>query len=230
VNNNDIIEHPDFPGLRFRVHIEQDDDHEAPWECEDGHGPVRHVRSRDDKRAGERIMPSHTDGYWLYDWQEASKLAKRDGWGGDDPVQADFDRLRGWLNGDWQYIGVCVALIDEHDRPITDKYEHALWGIESDCDSYLKEVALELAHGCAQAWRVRHGEELAVAEEARQLKADAMRWRKFCRLAKSQALGAQHDEAGHLHYPLYRRWFFDAVDLTAETPSAALDSLKEPTP
>ena len=57
---------------------------------------------------------------------------------------------------------------------------------------------------------------------------DAERWRKFCRLAQRKDLGTEFDEHGRPHSPTFRRWGIDCTDLTAETPSAALDSMKEP--
>jgi len=230
MNHQEIFTIPEAPGLRFRVHIEQDDNDEAPWERNDGHGPVRQT-SDGLKRPGERVLHKDRWTSWLYDWQAACKLARKE-WGCQDievAVQADFDRLRRWLRSDWYYVGVCVEVIDDNGDAVTDKYEHALWGIESDCEDYIEETAHELAEQCFAAWRITHGEELRVAEAARQLRADAERWRKFCRLAQRKDLGTLADpDTGKLTYPLYRRWFIDCVDLTAESPQAALDSMKEP--
>ncbi len=141
-------------GRSFTASIEADDSQDAPWEREDGHGPVRVVRVRGGlahagvKRPGERLL--HSDGWtcWLYDWQAACKIARRDGWNAapyDAPgrieraVSADFERMRGWLADDWHYVGVIVSADDgESER-------ESLWGIESDADDYLQEVAHELA-------------------------------------------------------------------------------------
>jgi hypothetical protein len=238
MNDQEIFSHPDFPGMRFRVHIEPDSDADSPWTSEDGHGPMRFVRDRDDKRPGERVMTSHSNAYWLYDWQAACKLARKDGWNTepyDAPdritraVQADFDRMKGWINDDWWYIGVCVEVIDEDDEPLTQKYEHALWRIESDNPDYHKEVALELAAAAAEEIAEKQDKIKAGQAEREALYADAERWRKFCRIAQRKDLGTEFDEHGRPHSPMFRRWFIDAKDLTAESPSAALDSLKEPT-
>jgi hypothetical protein len=156
MNHDDIFEHE---GKRFRVHIESDDNSDPPWERSDGHGPVRSINAyhrgdHPEKRPGERVLHKSGRTFWLYDWKEACRLARKDGWNAepyDAPnrieraVQADFDFLRGWLNDDWHYIGVCVTLVNDEDEDITDRYANALWGIESDARDYIETVAHELA-------------------------------------------------------------------------------------
>lgn len=160
---NDTIE---LKGLTFRVSIEHDDSRGAPWDEHDGHGPVR-TDYKDGKKPGERILtPTGSRDWWyLYAWAEASRIAKRDGWGlapdalaaltkklGREPkpgevreaaVQADFDYLRRYLNDDWTYIGVVVALLDVDGEPTSET--ESLWGIESDAHGYINETARELA-------------------------------------------------------------------------------------
>lgn len=154
----------------FEVRIYDDDDSQRPWERSDGHGPVREIRSRDEKRPGERIMTSgERHAYvWAYDWQGAMQLAKRDGWGlGDkaraelarklgrqptpgevraESVRRDFEFLNGWVCDEWRYVGVVVMPIDpETDEPDdSDEFTYALWGVKS-CGDYWREVARELA-------------------------------------------------------------------------------------
>jgi hypothetical protein len=241
MNDQDIFHHPDHPGLRFRVHIDQDDSGDAPWEREDGHGPVRdcyHPHGNPTKRAGERVLHSDRGTYWLYDWQAACKLAREDKWDAapydghegriERAVQADFDRLRRWLNNDWYYVGVCVAVIDEDGKTLTDPYDHALWGIEADSKDYIAETALELAAEAGAEYAEVQQRMTTAKQEFADLTADAERWRKFCRLAQRKDLGTVFDEYGRPHSPTFRRWGIDCTDLTAETPSAALDSMKEP--
>jgi hypothetical protein len=159
-------------GLRFKVRIKPDDYAEAPWECEDGHGPVRTVYSYHSlpaKRAGERVLHSSRGMYWLYDWQAAMRTAIKDGWSvseetrarvrrelkmtGNDTVRSaaamavyeDEQRLRRWLTDDWCYVGVIIVLLDA-DGEETDKLE-SVWGIESDADAYITEIAYDLADG-----------------------------------------------------------------------------------
>lgn len=61
-----------------------------------------------------------------------------------EAVQRDFDHLRGWCNGDWNYCGVVITLIEDDDENAPIEYSHALWGIESNASGYLSEVADEL--------------------------------------------------------------------------------------
>lgn len=162
MNSGDTFTIPEAPGCTFRVSVEDDDCKDPPWECCDGHGPVRQVYAyygRPEKRPGERILHEDRGTYWLYDWEAACKMAREDGWNAapyDAPnrieraVQADFDYLRGWLTDQWNYVGVCVRMIDDNDEPITGEYDHALWGIESDAKDYIEETAHELALQCAE--------------------------------------------------------------------------------
>jgi hypothetical protein len=175
--NTERFEHA---GRTFEAAMYYDDtDSDAPWQREDGHGPMREIRSSDEKRPGERIITSgDRNAYiWAYDWQEAMKTARAE-WGlGEDEtaklratlkreptegeiaeraVQMDFDRLRGWVRSDWHYCGIAVRIIGPDDEPEGDEYAHAVWGIESDGD-YWREVANDLASEIigerAQAWR-----------------------------------------------------------------------------
>ena len=140
-------------GVRFKAYVEQDDISDAPWERADGHGPVR-TQSRGwghiSKYPGERVLHTTRHTVWLYDWQAACRLARKDGWNAepyDAPnriqraVQADFDYLRRWLQDDWWYVGVRVCREGQYEG----RYANTLWGIESDADDYIREVAEELA-------------------------------------------------------------------------------------
>lgn len=165
--DDDTFEIEQAPGTTFRVKFPHDDSHGAPWEEEDGHGPVRRVvshYSRPDKRPGEVAIHSNRFDHWLYDVAEATRIAKRDGWGlcpdekaklaerlgrqptpGDiaaESVRRDMEYLRRWLNDDWWYVGVVVELLDD-DGDVVD--ERSIWGIESDSGDYLEETARDLA-------------------------------------------------------------------------------------
>lgn len=226
MNDQEVFEHE---GLRFRVHIEHDDDADAPWDREDGHGPVL-IRHAVDKKPGERILHQDRGTYWLYDWQEACVIARRDGWGPDgieEAVQADFDRLRRWLNDDWCYVGVCVTVEGEDGEPVPDKYAHALWGIESDCTDYIEEVAKELAGECGREYREAQTKRAAECNEAAQQAADAVRWRTLCAHIQSKTLGTEFDDMGRPHFPTFTRFYLDDHDLSHTTLEAAVDSLKE---
>lgn len=147
-------------GRTFRVNLPYDDTNRAPWEESDGHGPVRkvntaHCHREGVKRPGERPMnrPDRNEYQYFYDWQEAAKMARVDGWNAapfDAPnrieraVLADFNFLSGWINGDWQYVGVVVELLDEEGETV-DGYSASLWGVESNSDEFILTVANELA-------------------------------------------------------------------------------------
>lgn len=59
--------------------------------------------------------------------------------------------MKAWLEDDWFYCGVCVTIEKEGVR-LTEKYHHALWGVECNYpnrspywrNSYLRDVANEL--------------------------------------------------------------------------------------
>lgn len=152
-------------GLTFRVEIEPDDYNPAPWDEEDGHGPVSDWRGNTDKAPGERVLIEDKSSARFYDWQEAIRIAKRDGWGigagelaamerllgrpatpgeiAEAAVENDFERLRRWCEGDWYYVGVIVTLLDADGNETWES--ESLWGIESDAPEYIEEVAVDLA-------------------------------------------------------------------------------------
>lgn len=55
-------------------------------------------------------------------------------------ARSDFDRLRGWCNDSWHYVGVVVTC----SRNGVELGSASLWGIESDARDYLQEVAHDL--------------------------------------------------------------------------------------
>lgn len=134
--------------------VEYDDNTGAPWEEHDGHGPVSDWTGRD-KHPGERVLTDDNRGWRrYYDIQEATKIARRDGW--DAPpygegtagqraaraVEVDFRRLRDWCRDEWCWVGVVLSV--SRNGVVLDKYAASLWGIESDAEEYLAEVANEL--------------------------------------------------------------------------------------
>lgn len=153
-------------GFRFRLDVSPDYGIDPPWEHEDGHGPVRRVREKSDKRPGERVLLADRYGFLLYDWQEAMAAARRDGWGltsegraklaarlGREPtagevceesVARDFEYLRRWCNDDWWWICLRVTLLDVEGEPVDD-YTEYLGGVESDAEDYAKECARDVA-------------------------------------------------------------------------------------
>lgn len=160
-------------GLTFRVTTEYDSGHGEPWEECDGHGPVsdwrRHYRGDTSKRPGEVVLHSERGSARFYDWQEALAIAKRDGWGLSDAdmaklsaklgrsptrgevaaeaVRKDFDCLRRWCNDEWWYVGVVVTLLDTAGSETHES--ESVWGIESDNDAHIAEIAQDLAEELA---------------------------------------------------------------------------------
>lgn len=89
----DIIEHE---GHHFRVVIDHDSDHGAPWQEEDGHGDVTEWTTRD-KRPGELVLDAHRGRKRFYDFQGACKRALDEGWGA---LPAPLQTIQ--RNGVWQ--------------------------------------------------------------------------------------------------------------------------------
>lgn len=172
-------------GLGFTVKVEHDHDHGAPWEAEDGHGPVSDWRRGRDKRAGERELHSDRGSYRFYDVVEATRIAKRDNWGlGSDEMQKledmlgrkptrkqiiaravelDFEWLRRWCTDQWSYVVLTVTLCDT-DGDETHEYE-CLGGLCSDDDECIDDEALNLAKEIA-----------ARVGDARYIERGAKRW------------------------------------------------------
>ena len=141
-------------GFEVIATIYQDDTGDDPWDREEGHGPVSKWTTRD-KAPGERVLCQDRSSKIYYDFAEAVKIARKDGWGSDGDegltpgakaaraVEADFERLRAFCAGGWGYIGVAITVSRKGVR-LTEEYAHALWGIESDCGLYCNDVAKDL--------------------------------------------------------------------------------------
>lgn len=148
----DIDDTIERDGFTLRARIEHDSDTGAPWE-EHGHGPVTDWTRRD-KLPGELLLCNDGRQKRFYDFAEACRIARRDGWNaapyqveGETPRQraaraalADYKHLRGWCNDSWGWCGVVVTA----SRAGVELGRASLWGIESDA-GYLVEVANELA-------------------------------------------------------------------------------------
>lgn len=139
-------------GYTFRFKTERDEFMGAPWEEHDGHGPVSAWTTRE-KGPGERVLAAARHGRRrYYDFAEAVRIARRDGWGPPVPgeskrqqaaraVEEDFEYCRSWAADEWEWLGVVVTLEGEG----RDERE-SRWGIESLSDpAYFVEVAYELA-------------------------------------------------------------------------------------
>lgn len=143
-------------GMNFKVTLIHDDDMAPPWdECE-GHGPVSNWERRS-KGAHEMILCEDGGCKRFYDFQESVKIAKREGWNtapytwktkgeqANAAALADFEYLRRWCSGQWEYVILGVSLLDEGDLEMGET--EYLGGVEYDPDdtSYVSEMAEELA-------------------------------------------------------------------------------------
>jgi len=148
--------------MSFRVEWFYDNDSGAPWDYEDGpwcsiHGPVSDWTTRN-KRPGEMVLSSDRRMKRFYDFAEAVKIAKREGWNtapynwssegarAHAAAMADFERLRRWCADDWHYCGIVVTLLNADGEP--DSVDASLWGIESDSPDYHDEVIGDLIAEC----------------------------------------------------------------------------------
>ena len=179
---DDTIEHS---GITVQIRYEPDYDHGAPWDEDCGHGDIRQVDcswGRPDKRPGEVILYSHRGAYWLYDYQGAIKKAKAEGWGcrqvdnwglprppmtknqiAAQAVKEDMDFLRGYLQGDWGYVGIIVTALNEDGDEVG---QDSCWGFETHQGFHLEmgqEMALDLAK---QVYEDKEAEAAAAALEA----------------------------------------------------------------
>jgi hypothetical protein len=185
---DDTIEHS---GITVQIRYEPDYDRGAPWDEDCGHGDIRQVDcswGRPDKRPGEVILYSHRGAYWLYDYQGAIKKAKADGWGcrqvdnwglprppmtknqvAAQAVEEDMDFLRGYLQGDWGYVGIIVTAFNADGDDDEDGYEtdeDSCWGFETYRDYHFeagREMAIALAERVLER---RQAEAAAAALEA----------------------------------------------------------------
>jgi hypothetical protein len=146
----------------FRVEFRDDDNYRPePWTDGDGYGIISDWRKRDDwrgnvsKAPGERVLCEDGRQARFYDVAATMKKARAEGWGCGEhkhatdreacacAVERDYEHWRRYCEGQWNYVGVVVTLLDDDDEP-TDETE-SLWGIESDCTDYLTDMAHELA-------------------------------------------------------------------------------------
>ena len=143
--------------MSFRIEWVYDHDCDPPWDREDGHGPVSDWEHRS-KRPGEMILNSDRGSHLFYNFAEAVKLARKDGWNtapykwptngarAHAAALADFEYLRRWCSDQWHYCGIVVTLLDADGDP--DSVDASLWGIESEGDDYHEEVIRELIAEC----------------------------------------------------------------------------------
>ena len=158
-------------GWSARVETQYDDDPTPPWERADGHGPVSGSKSSHAKRPGERVLNRDGEHYRYYDFEEAIRIARREGWSvardgaksqhgkraqAAAAVEADFEFLRRWCNDEWHYINVIVTLLGAEGVEVG---RESLCGIEDDTD-YWREVAAELINDLAAGYVMPGREEV----------------------------------------------------------------------
>jgi hypothetical protein len=81
ITRSNFDEHiPLSENLHIVAAIADDDTTGEPWKEHDGHGPITDWVTRA-KRSGERILTQDGNSYRYYDVAEATRIAKRDGWG-----------------------------------------------------------------------------------------------------------------------------------------------------
>lgn len=146
----------EFEGRIFHIEFLDDYDSSPPWKESDGHGPVSEWTCRD-KKAGEWVLCEDYPSRRYYDFAEAMRIAKRDGWGAPPygvgtkgeravrAVTADFEYLRRWCTDQWKYVTLHIVLFNEDDDDIL--YEDYLGRVEYDytSDGYWLEEARGLA-------------------------------------------------------------------------------------
>jgi hypothetical protein len=153
-------------GMNFKVSLVRDDDMGFPWENEDGHGEVSQWTRRS-KAPGEMTLCEAQGMRRYYDFQSAVKLARQDRWNtapynwrtkGEQAHQsamADFDYLRRFCTGDWEYVNVGVSLLDDNDDLMDYPEAEFIGGVEYDPrDSiYVRQVAEDLANQIIETQR-----------------------------------------------------------------------------
>ena len=155
-------------GITVRIEYFYDYDTGAPWIENDGHGVIRSVRSNDylryatSKKPGEVLFHAGRGrDTWIYDIQETTKIAKRDGWGvsnapeGLTPkqitalaVHRDFEYCKGWINDDWHYAGIVCTVLDSEGEE-TDIVD-SCWGFET-LNDYHEAAAHDMAQNLAES-------------------------------------------------------------------------------
>lgn len=144
--------------LTFAVIEYLDSDHGAPWDNDDGHGPVTGWTRRE-KRPDELVLNERRGDKRYYNFKDACAIALRDGWGCDGldgtetkrqkaaiAARADFENLRAWCNDEWAYMGVEVVLLDSEGN--RTEVTESIWGVDSRyLENEAQTLADELAHG-----------------------------------------------------------------------------------
>ena len=149
-------------GITVQIEYFYDDTMRAPWKECDGHGVIREAYGKPDKKPGEVLISGGRGQYWIYDFQESTKIAKRDKWGVHNApagltqnqitamaVQRDFEYCKGWIQNAWHYAGVVCTVLDKHGEKIPN-VEESCWGFET-LDDYHETAGKEMAQALAES-------------------------------------------------------------------------------
>jgi len=153
----------------IRATIEHDWHTGAPWLEHDGHGPVSDWTTRA-KRPGELVLTTDGPHRQYYDFAQACRIARRDGWNTppydtiETPRQratraamSDYEALRAWCNDKWYWCGIVVTVT--HTESGLELVSDSLWGIDANYpgsdNSYLTQCAMELAESALSDARNR---------------------------------------------------------------------------
>lgn len=142
-------------GFTITARVERDDDMGPPWKEHGGHGPVSDWTDRP-QRPGELVISSDRSRYRYYDFKEAIKIAKRDGWDvppyawvtpgeqAERAVRHDYNHLRAWCNDEWYWCGIVLSV--QRAGIMLDSHAASIWGTECNAgdNSHLTELANEL--------------------------------------------------------------------------------------
>lgn len=174
VSDGDVIQ-CEVDGFDCFATIHADDCRDAPWDNEDGHGPVSEWVTRD-KRPGELVLNEdgrrHGKSYRYYDYAEACRIALADGWGmaggrkeGESArayaaraARHDFEVLKAFCNNEWAYYGVEIAVYKAEVK-LTGNFDHTMWGLEGNFpggdNSHFADMANDLLPGALDAARAK---------------------------------------------------------------------------
>lgn len=135
LGHGDVIRTRKADGSRvtYAIAFVPDSDMGPPWEEHDGHGIIREVSRREEKRPGERLFGSDERHARLYAYDIAltTLRARLDGWNtgaeyraalaaklgrvptarqiAAEAVEGDFERMRAWTRDEWEWIGICLV-------------------------------------------------------------------------------------------------------------------------
>lgn len=168
----------DHHGYTVAITSHIDSDMGPPWKEHDGHGPVSDWTTRD-KRPGEWVLHSDRHSKRYYDAAQATRIAKRDGWGlsekalgelarqlGRPPtrdeivaaaVRNNFDYLKGWCDNDWHWVGYTTRITAPDG---TELDGDSCWGFDDE-DYMLREAADQARDRIARHLHIATQTELA---------------------------------------------------------------------